>query len=156
MQPQASYDLITLEPPPIAQAGVGALYSRDSYALARPRLKQGGYISQWLPAYQVPGAATLAMIRAFVEIFPQAVLLSGAKADLLLVGANDAPVEIDPERVASVLAGAPAVRADLQRGALGSVREIGGTVMGSAQNLADARPWSGPGAEYRALSGKNR
>ncbi|HEV8317134.1 MAG TPA: tetratricopeptide repeat protein [Vicinamibacterales bacterium] len=151
MQPQASYDLITLEPPPIAQAGVGALYSRDFYALARTRLKQGGYISQWLPAYQVPGAATLAMIRAFVEIFPQAVLLSGAKADLLLVGANDAPVEIDPERVASALASAPAVQADLQRFALGSVREIVGTFMGSAQNLVDASRESPPVTDDRPM-----
>ncbi len=78
MQPETSYDVITLEPPPIAHAGVGALYSKEFYALARSRLKPKGYISQWLPAYQVPAATTLAMIRAFVEVFPQAVLLSGA------------------------------------------------------------------------------
>src|SRR5207302_1993414 len=41
MQPPASYDLITLEPPPIAHAGVGALYSREFYQLARTRLKPG-------------------------------------------------------------------------------------------------------------------
>ena len=41
MQPPASYDLITLEPPPIAYAGVAALYSREFYALARTRLKAG-------------------------------------------------------------------------------------------------------------------
>jgi spermidine synthase len=138
MQPPASYDLITLEPPPIAQAGVGALYSREFYALAKTRLKPGSYISQWLPAYQVPGAATLAMIRAFIEIFPQAVLLSGAKADLLLIAANDAPVEIDPVRMASALATAPGVQADLQRFALGSVREIVSTFFGSSRTLADA------------------
>ena len=50
---------------------MGALYSREFYALARTRLRQGGYISQWLPAYQVPAAATLAMVRAFIEVFPQ-------------------------------------------------------------------------------------
>src|SRR5439155_26083910 len=88
MQPPGSYDLITLEPPPIGYAGVSALYSTEFYALARTRLKPGGYISQWLPAYQVPGATTLAMIRAFVDLFPQAVLVSGAEADLILIGAN--------------------------------------------------------------------
>ena len=55
MQPPGSYDLITLEPPPIGYAGVAALYSREFYALARTRLKPSGYVSQWLPAYQVPG-----------------------------------------------------------------------------------------------------
>jgi spermidine synthase/Flp pilus assembly protein TadD len=151
MQPAASYDLITLEPPPIGQAGVGALYSREFYALARSRLKQGGYISQWLPVYQVPAAATLAMVRAFVEIFPQAVLLSGAKADLLLVAAKDAPVEIDPARLTSALSSAPAVQEDLQRFALGSVREIVGTFIGSARNLADASRDSPPVTDDRPI-----
>src|SRR5205814_325066 len=39
MQRPGSYDLITLEPPPIAQAGVAALYSEEFYALAKTRLK---------------------------------------------------------------------------------------------------------------------
>ena len=71
MQAAAAYDLITLEPPPIAHAGVGALYSREFYELARSRLKPGGYLSQWLPAYQVPPETSLAMVRAFIDVFPQ-------------------------------------------------------------------------------------
>jgi len=138
MQPEASYDLITLEPPPIAHAGVGALYSREFYALARSRLKPTGYISQWLPAYQVPPTPTLAMIRAFVEIFPHAVLLSGAQPNLQLVGVNDSRIEIDPGRIATALSRAPAVQADLQRLDLGTVREIVGTFLGSARTLAEA------------------
>src|SRR5207237_9762362 len=63
MQTGGAYDLIALEPPPIAQAGVGALYSKEFYRLARARLEPDGYISQWLPAYQVPPSTTLAMIR---------------------------------------------------------------------------------------------
>ena len=59
MQPRAAYDLITLEPPPIVHAGVGALYSREFYALARTRLKPNGFLSQWLPVYQVPEATAL-------------------------------------------------------------------------------------------------
>jgi spermidine synthase len=71
MQAPGSYDLVVLEPPPIAYAGVSALYSREFYALARTRLKPNGYISQWLPAYQVPSETALAMVRAFVDVFPQ-------------------------------------------------------------------------------------
>ena len=101
MQPPAVYDLITLEPPPIAHAGVAALYSREFYALARTRLKPGGYLSQWLPAYQVPPATALSMVRAFIDVFPQSVLLSGTQAELLLVGTNAAKIEIDPGHVAA-------------------------------------------------------
>jgi spermidine synthase/tetratricopeptide (TPR) repeat protein len=151
MQPAASYDLITLEPPPIAYAGVAALYSKEFYALARARLKPKGFISQWLPAYQVPTATTLAMIRAFVEVFPQAVLTSGAEADLMLIGANDSRIEIDPTRLAAALASAPSVQADLQRLDLGSVREIVGTFVGSAQKLAEATRNSPPVTDDRPL-----
>ena len=138
IRPAASYDLITLEPPPIAFAGVASLYSREFYALARTRLKPTGYISQWLPAYQVPITTTLSMVRAFIDVFPQAVLLSGAKADLLLVGTNDSRIEIDPDRLKAALARAPAVQADLERLNLGTVHEIVGTFMGSAQTLRQA------------------
>ncbi|MEO8255807.1 MAG: fused MFS/spermidine synthase [Acidobacteriota bacterium] len=151
MQPAGAYDLITLEPPPIGYAGVAALYSREFYALARARLRPRGYVSQWLPAYQVPGATTLAMIRAFIDVFPQAVLISGAEADLLLLGVNDAAMTIDPGRLAAALSRAPAVEADLARVDLGSVKEIVGTFVGSAQQLAQATRDAAPVSDDRPI-----
>jgi spermidine synthase len=151
MQPAAAYDLITLEPPPIAHAGVAALYSQEFYALARSRLKPGGYLSQWLPAYQVSPETSLAMVRAFIDVFPQCVLLSGTQAELLLVGTNGARIEIDPERVARALDQAPAVAADLRRLDLGSVTEIVGTFGGSADTLARATRQSPPVSDDRPL-----
>jgi spermidine synthase len=151
MQRPGTYDLITLEPPPIAYAGVAALYSREFYALARTRLAPEGYISQWLPAYQVPASTTLAMIRAFIEVFPQAVLISGAEADLLLVGVNGPRLEIDPERLTRSLANAPAVQGDLRRLSLGTVREIVGTFVGSGRKLADATRETAPVTDNRPL-----
>jgi tetratricopeptide (TPR) repeat protein len=149
MQPPLSYDLITLEPPPIGYAGVASLYSKEFYALARSRLRPTGYVSQWLPAYQVPGATALAMIRAFIDVFPQAVLISGAEAELLLLGANDSRIEIDPVRLTSALASAPLAQADLRRLDLGGVREIVGTFVGSAQTLAEATRDSRPVSDDR-------
>jgi spermidine synthase len=138
MAAPGTYDLITLEPPPIAHAGVAALYSREFYELAQSRLTPGGYISQWLPAYQVPEESSLAMVRAFVDVFPQAVLLSGTQAELLLVGTTARRIELDPDRVAMKLQNEPAVRDDLIRLDLGSVRDIAGTFVGSAATLARA------------------
>jgi len=151
MQPPASYDLITLEPPPIGYAGVAALYSTEFYALARSRLKPGGYLSQWLPAYQVPAPVTLAMVRAFVDVFPQTVLISGAEADLLLLGANDSRIEIDPARMAGLLAKAPGVQADLQRLDLGTPREIAGAFVGSAATLTQATRDVAPVSDDRPI-----
>ena len=47
--------------PPIAFAGVSSLYSVEFYRLARSRLKPGGFLTQWLPLYQVSPQAGLSM-----------------------------------------------------------------------------------------------
>jgi tetratricopeptide (TPR) repeat protein len=151
MAPEAIYDLITLEPPPIAYAGVAALYSRDFYELARSRLKPGGYLSQWLPALQVSEQTNLSMVRAFIDVFPGAVLLSGATADLLLVGARDAPARIDAAAVRARLSRTPAVRRDLERVDLGTVTEIVGTFVGGGETLARATAGVPPVTDDRPL-----
>ncbi len=151
MQPAGAYDLVVLEPPPIAYAGVSALYSREFYALVRSRLKPDGYISQWLPTYQVPNETALAMVRSFVDVFPQAVLLSGTEADLILLGINGDRIGIDPSRIDAALAQAPAVRADLDRVSLGLPLEIAGSFVGSARTLSDATQGVPPVLDDRPL-----
>lgn len=135
MTPAASYDVITLEPPPIAFAGVGSLYSRDFYRLARSRLRPGGYLTQWLPVYQVTPDAALSMVRAFVEVFPQSVLLSGWMNELILVGTNGEGLEIDPARVEAALAANPALRADLERVHLATLTDLIGTFVASGARM---------------------
>jgi spermidine synthase len=151
MQPPGSYDLITLEPPPVVHAGVAALYSQEFYASARSRLAAKGVLSQWLPVFGVSDEVVLAMTRAFVDVFPNAVLLSGANMNLLLVGTNDARNEIDPSRVADALARAPEVQADLQRLDLGTPRDIIGTFVAPAAVLADATRASAPVTDDRPV-----
>ncbi len=138
MRPEGSYDLITLEPPPLAFAGVSALYTREFYQLARSRLREGGFMTQWLPAYQLPGPAVLALVRAFVDVFPNAVLLSGDRRELILMGARAPRFTIDPAAVAARLARAPAVRADLERIYMGTLTELIGTFVSDADNLRRA------------------
>jgi len=139
-----AYDLITLEPPPIVHAGVAALYTTEFYGRARSRLKPGGYISQWLPAFGVPQSMILSMVRSFIDVFPNAVLLSGASSNLLLIGTTGATNQIDPSRLTTALMRAPAVLADLQRLDLGTPRDIVGMFVASATTLAaatrDVRP----------------
>jgi predicted membrane-bound spermidine synthase len=132
------YDLITLEPPPIVHAGVAALYTTEFYERVRSRLKPGGYVSQWLPAYGVPQSMILSMVRSFIDVFSNAVLLSGASSNLLLIGTTGATNQIDPSRLESALMRAPAVHADLQRLDLGTPRNIVGMFVASATTLAAA------------------
>ena len=135
LQPASSYDLITLEPPPISHAGVASLYSQEFYDLARSRLRPGGYLTQWLPVYQVPADVAMSMIHAFLEVFPGAVLLSGSGQELILMGVNGARPGIDPDAVRRRLAAAPAVQTDLDRVSLGTLLEMVGTFVASADGL---------------------
>lgn len=138
MAPPASYDLITLEPPPITFAGTASLYSREFYRLARSRLKDGGFMTQWLPLYQVSPEVGLSMVRAFVDVFPNAVLLSGMQKELILMGRAAAASVIDPARLALRLAGAPRVRSDLERMKMGTLTEILGTFVAHGEDLRRA------------------
>jgi spermidine synthase len=142
--PPGSYDLVTLEPPPIAQAGVASLYSRDFYQLARSRLKPGGMLNQWLPVYQLPGPTALELVRAFVEVFPASVLLSGVDRELILLGAAGPRIELDLDRVEAQLAARPAVAADLKRVQLGTLTEIAGTFLADGDALREATSAAAP------------
>ena len=114
-------------------------------------MKAGGYVSQWLPAYQVPPETTLAMIRAFVDVFPHAVLLSGTSQELLLVGTNGPRIEIDPDHLAAALAGAPAVRADLERVGLGTISNIVATFVAAPKTLQEATVSHVPATDDRPI-----
>jgi spermidine synthase len=120
MQAEGTYDLITLEPPPIAFAGVGALYSREFYALARSRLAAGGFLTQWLPAYQVSPDVARAMAASFVAEFPDAVLLSGHGAELILLGSKGGDTRLQLSTVRERLGKRPRVAEDLARFELGT------------------------------------
>jgi spermidine synthase len=158
MQPESSYDLVTLEPPPLVEAGVASLYSTEFYELVHSRLKPGGYISQWLPAYQVPADVARAIVKAFLEVFPDGLLLSGYRNEFILLGSRSGPPQFEPEEVARRLASRPEVEADLARIDLASLVEMAGTVAGSNGALIaatkDVLPVTDdlPVMEYSSLS----
>ena len=138
MQPPGTYDLITLEPPPIAFAGVASLYSRELYELARSRLTGRGLMTQWLPAYQVPEETVRSVVRAFVDVFPESVLLSGDDNELILMGTKGPQIAMDLDRVATRLSRSPRVMADLEGIDLGNFTELAGMFAASSATLTRA------------------
>ncbi|MCX6553490.1 MAG: hypothetical protein NTZ12_00520 [Candidatus Aminicenantes bacterium] len=138
MMPPAHYDLITLEPPPIAFAGVSSLYSREFYRLARSRLKKGGFVTQWLPLYQVSPTVGLSIVRAFLDVFPNAVLLSGMQNELIIMGRASPQSVIDPDLCSTNIGKAPLVQADLNLIKMGTLTEIIGTFVANSADLQRA------------------
>lgn len=133
-----TFDLVTMEPPPIGFAGIASLYSVELYTLARTRLRPGGMMTQWLPAYDVPPDVGLAMVKAFLEVFPGAVLLSGWGPELILLGKKGDGLAFDLDAVEASLRARPRVLADLERVRMGNLRELVGTFVADASALARA------------------
>jgi spermidine synthase len=133
-----AYDLVTGEPPPITHAGVVNLYTREFFELVRSRLRPGGLATYWLPLGQVGDGAARSMVRAFLDVFPNAVLLSGYRTHLILVGRKGGRIEIDPAAVARRLASQPALRDDLRPLSLDSPVEIVGMLAATPETLERA------------------
>jgi spermidine synthase len=66
---RAQYDAIAIDPPPPVEAAASSLlYSKEFYAAAKPRLRTGGILAQWLPDADESVQASVA--KALKESFP--------------------------------------------------------------------------------------
>lgn len=101
--PDERFDVITLEPPPPASAGVANLYSRDFYELAAARLSPGGVMAQWIPIATQTPEATRSLVRAFADVFPHVALFWTESLETLVVGSAE-PLQLDPSRIRRALA----------------------------------------------------
>jgi spermidine synthase len=80
------YDLITSEPPPPLHEGIDRLYSREYYRDALAHLTPRGLMTQWVPVVQMPQEAVDRVIASFLAVFPHALIFSGMREELILVG----------------------------------------------------------------------
>jgi spermidine synthase len=138
MVDEESYDLVTGEPPPPTHVGVVNLYTQEFFELVRSRLRPGGWVTYWLPLYAVGDSAARKMVRAFLDVFPEAVLVSGYREDLILVGRRQAPIEIHPDAVERRVATVPGLRSELRDIALDSAVEVVGMLAATAPTLERA------------------
>ena len=89
MRSEERFDLITMEPPPPAAAGVVNLYSRDFYELARERLKHGGLLAQWLPIATQNGEDSQSLVRSMLDVFPYVTLWTTEVHEMMLIGSME-------------------------------------------------------------------
>jgi hypothetical protein len=66
----ASYDVVSMEPPPPTAEGVYALYSLEFYLAAHRVLREDGVLMQWLPPYAVTPKECLGIVKTQAEVFP--------------------------------------------------------------------------------------
>lgn len=99
----ASYDVITLEPPPPRVAGVAGLYSVEFYRRAKELLAEGGAIAQWLPIHGMTEPELRMLARTFVAVFPNAafVELHPREGGLIATRGEGAGSKVIAERLAA-------------------------------------------------------
>lgn len=133
---ERSFDLITGEPPPPPMASVVNLYTREYFRLMRDRLNEGGFVTYWLPLHALSGGSAKAIIKAFLDVFPDASLWHGWREDVMLVGTRNAqgPVSLDRfERQWRQ----PRLAAELKAVGLEMPEQIGALFIGGADYLRD-------------------
>jgi spermidine synthase len=138
MQPPGTYDIITAEPPPLTEAGIASLYSTEFYRLARSRLSEGGFLSQWLPAYQVSENSVRSLIRSFVDVFPASVMLHGGGKELILMGVNGDSIVLELGKAWRRIVSNPRLARDLHGIGVGSPVDLVGVFAGGALALQSA------------------
>jgi spermidine synthase len=65
------YDVIIADLFHPALDGSGSLYTTEHFAAVRKRLARGGLFCQWLPLYQLDLPSLRAIIRSFLDVYPQ-------------------------------------------------------------------------------------
>ena len=82
-----SYDVIVSEPSNPWVAGMGDLFSVESFRAARGRLRDGGVVASWFHVYSTDLEIVRSVVASFVEVFPEATLWELARGqDYMLVG----------------------------------------------------------------------
>lgn len=88
----ASYDVVSLEPPPPTAEGIYRLYSYEFYQSVRRVLRDGGVLGQWLPLYMISPNDARALVRTQTAVFPHTFVLQIVPGDCLIVSVKgDAP-----------------------------------------------------------------
>jgi spermidine synthase len=124
--------------------GTGALYTVEHFAAAKTRLADGGLFCQWLPLFQLDQPSLRAIIRGFLDVFPEGSAwlahFSVRTPMLALVGART-QLRIDLPRLAARLED-PRARDAFRRVGLKTPLDVVGLYLGGADSL---RAFAGDG-----------
>ena len=93
---RGAYDLISIEVGQTFRPGVEAFYTREFYAQARERLRDGGLVAQFVPLAFLDEPSLRRIVATFVAAMPRSVLWYNT-AELLLIGGDR--LVLDPARL---------------------------------------------------------
>ncbi len=135
-----SYDLIINEPSNPWVAGMGDLFSEETFRAAHARADEGGVVATWFHVYSTDLSIVRSIAATFASVFPDATLWELARGqDYLLVGrrpGGDAEtVHVDLDRLAR-RATSPEVLERLSRARIGSVEGLLARLVAAGDGLS--------------------
>src|SRR3972149_6289383 len=99
---QSKYDVIISDLFQPDSAGTGNLYSIEHYKKCKDKLKNNGFMAQWLPLYQLSTEDLKVIMATFSKVFPHVNVwygdINSVKRKLLLLG-SESPLKIDMEQL---------------------------------------------------------
>lgn len=95
------YDFLTLEPMPLALAGVSVFYSEDFYNFCVEAMSEEGMMSQWIPFHSTDTFIVKSVVATILKVFPEAKAFF-VNSDLFIV-ASKKPLHLNPEGLKSIL-----------------------------------------------------
>jgi Tfp pilus assembly protein PilF/predicted membrane-bound spermidine synthase len=101
------YDLIALAAAHPRAPGAAGLYTREAFAAARDRLRDDGVMSCAVPLFLLGESAVKSMMRSFVEVFPNSILVFphvGRNGHALLIGKKGSGPFYNYQRLAEQMA----------------------------------------------------
>ncbi len=107
-----TYDVILSDPSDVWVAGVGNLFTKEFYDLARSRLRPGGVMIQWFHGHSLPPEQMKLIVKTFQSSFPHTSFWRPNRGDVILLGTVE-PTAWDLARLRERIASVPGVQDDL-------------------------------------------
>jgi predicted membrane-bound spermidine synthase len=84
------YDVIISEPTNPWIAGVGGLFTRETFLAQKRKLRPGGIVAQWFHSYELDDRLVATILRTFREVFPHTLIFQGCVGDYIILGSDEA------------------------------------------------------------------
>jgi len=107
-----TYDVIISDPSDVWVAGVGSLFTREFYEIARSRLNPGGVMVQWFHGHSLPPEQMKLIVATFRSVFPHTSFWRPNRGDVILLGTVE-PTPWDFARLQQRAASVKGVHDDL-------------------------------------------
>jgi len=118
------FDVIISQPSNPWISGVSSLFTTEFIEIVKNKLNPDGIFCQWMQGYHIPPEDLKLVLRTFLDVFPEATLWEGARADYILIGRKVGNQMLDLNLILDRLEANPSVLEALNRYGVSQMEEF--------------------------------